>query len=250
MFYLSFDCANKSLGVSYFQYDLESRNSLINLCDRFYLVISTKDYVVEYDFKDSILNNINRLKSKLKTDNFIHQYIQFLIALNKILDSIIDIKYLDVVNLLGEKKTKDVDVIVRSQCLKNNLAILDNKIFHDVDTMVIIEYQMNCNDKSRTIYNQLIYHYSCKDKFIVKTIAPAFKNKIYFNDSLKHNTFIQQYKNNYIANKRHTSANFIFFIDTFKKNYMIKHIKKKNIDDLADSFIQALYIIKKTLTSK
>lgn len=242
MFYLSFDCANKSLGVSYFQYDLNSSVSLIKLCNNYYDMLN-----IEYDVNSSILNNIKRLKLKLKTKELISKYIKFLIELNKLLDSVIDIRYLDVINLLDDRKTKNVNIIDRSVCLKTKLLYVDSLLNISNQTTVVIEYQMNCNDKSRTIYNQLIYHYSCINKFIVKVIAPAFKNKIYFSEELKHNKFLQIYRSNYIANKKHTSANFIYFMNVFDKSELISHIKKKNIDDLSDSFIQALYIVKQSL---
>ena len=242
MFYLSFDCANKSLGVSYFQYDLNSSVSLIKLCNNYYDMLN-----IEYDVNSSILNNIKRLKLKLKTKELISKYIKFLIELNKLLDSVIDIRYLDVINLLNDRKTKNVNIIDRSVCLKTKLLYIDSLLSKSNQTTVVIEYQMNCNDKSRTIYNQLIYHYSCINKFIVKVIAPAFKNKIYFSEELKHNKFLQIYRSNYIANKKHTSANFIYFMNVFDKSELISHIKKKNIDDISDSFIQALYIVKQSL---
>lgn len=242
MFYLSFDCANKSLGVSYFQYDLNSSVSLIKLCNNYYDMLN-----IEYDVNSSILNNIKRLKLKLKTKELISKYIKFLIELNKLLDSVIDIRYLDVINLLNDRKTKNVNIIDRSVCLKTKLLYVDSLLNISNQTTVVIEYQMNCNDKSRTIYNQLIYHYSCINKFIVKVIAPAFKNKIYFSEELKHNKFLQIYRSNYIANKKHTSANFIYFMNVFDKSELISHIKKKNIDDISDSFIQALYIVKQSL---
>lgn len=242
MFYLSFDCANKSLGVSYFQYDLNSSVSLIKLCNNYYDMLN-----IEYDVNSSILNNIKRLKLKLKTKELISKYIKFLIELNKLLDSVIDIRYLDVINLLNDRKTKNVNIIDRSVCLKTKLLYIDSLLNISNQTTVVIEYQMNCNDKSRTIYNQLIYHYSCINKFIVKVIAPAFKNKIYFSEELKHNKFLQIYRSNYIANKKHTSANFIYFMNVFDKSELISHIKKKNIDDISDSFIQALYIVKQSL---
>ena len=72
----------------------------------------------------------------------------------------------------------------------------------------------------------------------------SYKNKIYFNNELKHSTFIQKYSNNYLANKNHTKSNFLYFLKTFKLEYVIDKIKAKNIDDLADSFMQIFAFIK------
>lgn len=240
MFYLSFDCANKSLGVSFFEFNDQYKLSLINLYNKFSLI---KDNSNQLNHKN-IIDHIVLLKATLKKQNNFSLYFSFLKELNNILDSVFNIQFLNVVNLLQDKKTKDVSVLERSICLKNKLKEIDELVFKDKKNMIVcIEYQMNCNDKSRTIYNQLIYNYSCIENVEVKIIAPAYKNKVYLNKDLKHNKFIQQYKNNYIANKKHTAANLLYFAEVFGID--ITHIKKKNIDDLADSFLQALYIIYK-----
>ena len=69
------------------------------------------------------------------------------------------------------------------------------------------------------------------------------KNKIYFNKELQHSRFIQKYNNNYIANKNHTKQNFLYLLNKYNLEYIIKKIKKKNLDDLADSFMQIIAYI-------
>lgn len=237
MYYLSFDCANKSLGVSFFKFKDDYNLSLLKLYNKFSLIKEQSE--------SNILSKIKILKLELKKKDF-SSYFNFLKELNIILDSIFTIHYFNVINLLEDKKTKDVGVIDRTKSLKSKLNEIDKMVFNELKEnklTVCIEYQMNCNDKSRTVYNQLIYNYSCIDNVEVKVIAPAYKNKIYIHKDLKHNVFIQKYRNNYIANKKHTYENFKFFVNVF--NHNISHIKKKNIDDIADSFIQTLYIIYK-----
>ncbi len=76
----------------------------------------------------------------------------------------------------------------------------------------------------------------------------SYKNLIYFDKTLIHSNFIKKYANNYLANKNHTKYNFLYFLKSFNLMHLIKNIKKKNYDDIADSFMQIIayvYILKK-----
>lgn len=127
MFYLSFDCANKSLGVSFFEFNDQYKLSLINLYNKFSLI---KDNSCQPNNKN-IIDQIVLLKTILKNQNNFSQYFSFLKELNKILDSVFNIQFLNVVNLLQDKKTKDVSVLERSICLKNKLREIDELVFKD-----------------------------------------------------------------------------------------------------------------------
>ena len=105
---------------------------------------------------------------------------------------------------------------------------------------IYIEYQMNANDKSRCIFNQLIYAFSDTNLYKVKIITPTLKNKIYFSDELKHCKILQRYSKVYTANKIHCKENFLFFLNLFNKIKYINDIKKKNVDDIADTFMQLM----------
>ena len=73
----------------------------------------------------------------------------------------IDLKFAMVYDLTeGNKKT----LPQRSCLLKECLNSID-KIVSDLDN-VLIEYQMSANDKSRCVYDQLVYHY-CDKSIIV-----------------------------------------------------------------------------------
>ena len=71
-----------------------------------------------------------------------------------------------------------------------------------------------------------------------------YKNKIYFSEDLHYSNFIKRYKNNYTANKQHTKHNFLYFLKTYNLMHIVDKVKKKNLDDLADSFMQIISFIK------
>ena len=169
--------------------------------------------------------------------------------LNKELNHIFDYYIYEVVDLIPQQKVRETTLIDRSKKLKEylnnlNIQIIDIKNKNNIENItVLVEYQPSFNEKSRTIYNQIIYEYSNIPNYKLYIMNPLYKNKLYFSSNLKHSYFIQKYNNNYIANKNHTKVNFLYFLDQYKLNHIIKKIKKKNIDDLADSFMQILAYI-------
>ena len=125
-----------------------------------------------------------------------------------------------------------------------NIQISELKNINNIEKItVLVEYQPSFNEKARTIYNQIIYEYSDNKQYNVIIMNPLYKNKIYFNKELQHSRFIQKYNNNYIANKNHTKQNFLYLLNKYNLEYIIKKIKKKNLDDLADSFMQIIAYI-------
>ena len=129
------------------------------------------------------------------------------------------------------------------------LNILKNILFLNLiklninQILLLIELQPSFNDKSRTTFNQIVYEFSSNEMFKIKIINPMYKNLISFTKELQHYNFIKKYSNNYLANKNHTKENFLFFINTFNMKYLIQNIKKKNYDDIADSFMQIIAYI-------
>jgi hypothetical protein len=216
MYYLSFDIANKSLAISLIKFDKEYKQ---------------------------ILN-----KTKIKSDNY-ENTLMNMTKLNKELNHIFDYYIYEVVDLIPQQKVRETTLIDRSKKLKEylnnlNIQIIDIKNKNNIENItVLVEYQPSFNEKSRTIYNQIIYEYSNIPNYKLYIMNPLYKNKLYFSSNLKHSYFIQKYNNNYIANKNHTKVNFLYFLDQYKLNHIIKKIKKKNIDDLADSFMQILAYI-------
>ena len=216
MYYLSFDIANKSLAISLIKFDKQYKQIIY--------------------------------KTKIKSDNY-ENTIMNMTKLNKELNHIFDYYIYEVVDLIPQQKVRETTLIDRSKKLKEylnnlNIQITDIKNKNNIENItVLVEYQPSFNEKSRTIYNQIIYEYSNIPNYKLYIMNPLYKNKLYFSSNLKHSYFIQKYNNNYIANKNHTKVNFLYFLDQYKLNHIIKKIKKKNIDDLADSFMQILAYI-------
>lgn len=218
MYYLSFDVANKSLATSFLYYNHDYKN------------LFNTDTIK----KSNHINIYNNLK---KT--------------NKQIDNIIEYIYYNVEDLIPGQKLKDTNIIDRSKSLKKyleTLKLIINKTINDrniIKIYMLIEYQLSSNYNANAIYNQIIYEFSESNSNLYEIVImnPSYKNKIYFSNDLKHSLFIQKYSNNYLANKNHTKSNFLYFLKIFKLSYVINDIKAKNIDDLADSFMQILAYI-------
>lgn len=218
MYYLSFDVANKSLATSFLYYNHNYKN---------------------------LFNNIN-------SNANIKDIYNNMIKTNNNLNNIIDYLYFNVVDLIPGKKVKDTDIIERSISLKKyiyELKLFINKSISEKNInkiYIIIEYQLSSNYNANAVYNQIIYEFSQynSDLYEIIIMNPSYKNKIYFNDNLKHSYFIQKYSNNYLANKQHTKQNFLYFLKIYNLDYVLNNIKAKNIDDLADSFMQIFAFIK------
>lgn len=213
MYYLSIDCANKSLAIGLYNLSLDVWK--LNL-----LQILT----------DSVDSNIDKLTKA-----------------NTYLDSVVEFDFLKVIDLIPNKKVKETSLIERTLQLYKYISeiqiYIDNMKLNEI-VNVYIEYQMNANDKSRAVYNQLIYAFADDTKYSVKVVVPTLKNKIYFCEELKHCRVLQNYSRLYTANKIHCKKNFLYFISLFNKSNSIKGIKKSNIDDVADTFMQMIGQIK------
>jgi hypothetical protein len=214
MYYLSIDVANKSLAISFLEY-----NKLINILPN---------------------NNIINYQDLIKFNNNLNNIIKYYIC--------------EVIDLLPNKKVKQTNIIDRSNALKLYLINLKERINDYIvqnnilKIILLIELQPSFNDKSRTTFNQIIYEFSNYKIYKIKIINPMYKNMIYFKKELHHSNFIKKYANNYLANKNHTKENFIYFLDKYNMKDKLQNIKKKNYDDIADSFMQIfayIYIIKK-----
>lgn len=219
MYYLSFDVANKSLATSFIYYN--------------------------HNYKELFENNNIKECNILNIYNNLHKN-------NQKLDNIIEYIYYNVEDLIPGKKLKDTNIIERSKNLKkymDNLKLIINKNVNDkniIKIYMLIEYQLSSNYNANAIYNQIIYEFSHNESNLYEIIImnPSYKNKIYFNNDLKHSVYIQKYANNYLANKNHTKNNFIYFLKIYKLEHVLNNIKSKNIDDLADSFMQIFAFIK------
>jgi hypothetical protein len=228
---LRFDCAHKSLGVFYgdITITLTDLESLGDLC------------VLNMDE-----NNVTTVDD-LTTVGW------------DMLDKI-NIKYLKTINLLGNRRVKDVHVTERVCLLNQYLKELDEELQlkYNIPDYILIEYQMGPNDKTRGIVTQLISHYISPLQFmegeldnnepfpIVATVGPSLKNTIQFAKHLKLSEFMLKYLDNYRANKAHSRANLEYLLKVTDREHFLKGVKKGNYDDLGDALLQAIaYKIKK-----
>jgi hypothetical protein len=231
MYYLSFDIANKSLATSFIYY-----NNL-GLTQNYDNIKHIKNNTQQGENAITLLEKLNKI------NNCINDHFKYI--------------YSSVKDLIPNKKVKDSTIIERSNGLKQYMnelkyiidsAIIKNNI-HKI--YVLVEYQLSSNYNANAIYNQIIYEFSNPNKldnsnyiYEIVVMNPSYKNKIYFHKELKHSSFIQKYTNNYVANKNHCKSNFLYFLKSFNLLHIIDNIKAKNIDDIADSFMQIFAFIK------
>lgn len=210
MLYLSFDVASRSLAFSLMYYD----HKVLEYLKKF-----TNEYK-DNENKEGYLEHIgNTLKYNIQ---YYHG---------------------NVVDLNNGKKMKDMVLVERTMNLKNTLmelknALIQKKIELDLDdskVKVLIEYQMSANYHANAVFNQIFYEFS---EFNPVVIHPCYKNKVHFSAELIYSNFSEKYNKNYSANKAHCKENFLYFLKAFNLENIIHNIKKKNLDDIADSFMQ------------
>ena len=143
---------------------------------------------------------------------------------------------LNVFDLNKSKKSKDMTIDEKACALKLVLIDFDKHLPHNF--IVLIEYQMNANHMSNAIFNMIVYHYA--GRAAIHTVFPSLKNSISMNNKLKLSDFLASASSNYSANKNHCKYNFLYFMFLFRHEHLIKDIKQKNIDDIADTFMQCV----------
>ena len=203
---LGIDCANKSFGVCVVKHDKEWRKKHTRIYKKF--MSSSKDI-----------------------DAFIGVFKEF----NELYDTVYDIKYLKVFDLIPGKKLKDSSRFERTSGLKKVLK--DTCVLHPKIDLTLIEYQMSSNDKSRAVFSNTYYHFV--DKCDTFKVGPSCKNMIAFNKKLRHSHFTEKYTA-YTANKNHSKENLKYWLKLFNKEKLLSGIQKKNYDDAADSFLTIL----------
>lgn len=154
----------------------------------------------------------------------------------ELINSYIQIKHLEVYDFADGENVEDIPIEDLTVSLKKCISQFDD-VEKDV---VLIEYQMPINYKSSRVSHQILYHFI--DKVPTFIVGPSLKNKVRFfkEPELQHSYFIKKYKKLYTANKNHTKKNFEKWMSLFGKSDMLKHIKKENLDDIADAFMQAI----------
>ena len=243
MLIFSFDAAVKNMGVS---------------------IVRINQLEIDEELKFKM-----RLNRKDKNpNNTLAELITIYKRILSLLDSVIMIKWTQVINLLDmksihglfslndsksnlnesntlkeqdKKKSKKTNqkknplgtLIERTHGLKHLLHMIDSQF--STPDIVLVEYQMKQNDYSKNISSQVLYHYDNNHTYL-EVVGPSLKNTISFSEELNYGNFIMKYSN-YIANKKHAVANYNYFIKVFPSNKHEVNSKKK--DDIADAFIMA-----------
>lgn len=162
-------------------------------------------------------------------------YLLWLLRLyNRAADSFIRIVNIDVWDLAPGGGTLAGKVDTAARTLKTKLTAAQ-QLYGTPDRM-LYEFQMNINDKSRTVSTFLRYHYS--DICPVSSIGGAHKNTLTLAPHLDHRLYLQRYSNAYRANKEHCADSLLWWAKTF--NVDISHIPSAIRKDAGDAFMQIL----------
>lgn len=140
-------------------------------------------------------------------------------------------------DLIPNKKLKDSTAHERTLGLKRVMTSL--RQLKTEDTIVLVEYQMSANYNANAIYNQIMYEMTDETTQVV-VMRPTMKNTVQLSDDLGYRHFVGKYASKYTANKAHTTANLLCYDRVFGTDNSLSTVKKKNVDDLADAFMQAL----------
>lgn len=162
-------------------------------------------------------------------------------ALNAYLNGIIQPVRMEVYDINKGLRVKETSISVKAAALKQTLEQFDAAVAAELPadaTTVLVEYQMNANHGSNAIFNMIVYHYA--GRYPVEVIKPTWKNTISFRPDLSLGNFLARASSNYKANKDHTRANMLFFLELTDRADAVRHIAKKNLDDIADTFMQAV----------
>ena len=135
-----------------------------------------------------------------------------------------------VVDLLPGLKLGQVSALDRARALKQALGRYSSL---PPSTIVLVEEQPPKNNKSTTVQDQLLLFFC---DWLVKLVQPMQKNKVHF--GLPLDLVKLSHGSNYSANKAHSRANFEPFARA--NSLDISHIPTANLDDAADSFMQAV----------
>ena len=242
MYIVSYDVASKSLAVAIIYFNENWKDELQHIRELF----------------------ADETNNPQTPEELCRSAIKYLDMVYKIISTIMEPLVLDVVDIIPGKKIKDTTVIERSNRLSGYLNMIDSVIEQyaqntrdDTPIQVLVEYQMGPNDKSRNVGSQILYHYSTPDigffsanfttdlykpinKYQVAIVGPSLKNKICLCAGGKLSEFIPRYAKNYDANKAHSKFNFLGWLKKQNREHLIKNIKDKNLDDIADACNQAI----------
>jgi hypothetical protein len=203
---LSFDCANMSLAVCCMTYDTHAHRL--------------------------VQEKLASLSDPTLDPSVVYEKIMEIDALNR---QCVVIHFIKLINVLDGIRYETVSRAIK---LKEHLTALDTQL-PDLD-LVLIEYQMSLNDKSRAVSSQILYHYTGVAE--CQIVGPSMKNTIQFANlpDLSLSRWLDHYAKSYDANKRQCKENFLFWLKIYGKTDLIDGIASRNLDDVADAFMQAV----------
>lgn len=243
---LSFDCANQTLGVVLLTFNTEEEEQTKKLCK---FLSYYKPSVEKLDELRTILGMINTVLSG------------------------VIIRDAWLFKLIREGLVRDVPEVDRIGLLKHVLQFVrreSERLVGHID-YVVIEHQMG--DLEKSVYSAIVYEFQSPKPGAqillqlgsVKTaidsenedddndddddndserttqiinIHPTYKNSFHFHPSLCYSSYLEKYKTLKGANKTHTTENFLYYLQIFQPAFLAEHIKKGEINHLADAFMQ------------
>lgn len=219
--YLSFDCATKSLAVSFAYIDIEGihiAQEKLSTVDDIPIIekISTyrEDLLKYFRFiKGWVVNIIDYMPKKRNGGPpTTITTIMKIIALKKVIQQIMEYVH-PFVNIENEKIN------------------------------IIVEFQFSVNGASRLVEISLL---SLLSEHHIYTINPKLKNKLSFSlePESRHEIFIDRFSSRYTAAKNHSLFCFLYIAKNFRFDLPKLPIKGQ-MKDLADSFMQILAHIKR-----
>jgi hypothetical protein len=237
---LSIDPANKSLAISIidFNSNWESDLDAIRI-----------NYSEQYVDAVGVMEKIEVLLARTH-------------AVTSLLDNLFSLKYINVFDLLPGQKVNNTSTELRLSRLKGVITYVKKinsslEPFSHIDH-VLVEKQMS--QKNMEVSSALIYaftepnfsfigeskHFQVSNNLLeptvtttVNIVGASLKSKVYFGSAGHIQNFRKKYMGNYTANKAHAKYNFLEWINSKNIMNIIKGIPKKNIDDIADSFLMA-----------
>lgn len=241
-YYLSWDCATKSLAYSLVKIQFDMNAALIDCAKKYAITPNGHKFEQIIDYILTTPTNENTLSLYLEVAQIMRGFI-----------TIVDTNVFD---LVPDKKSDDISEVERITALKKTLNELNFNVPIDY---VLIEHQpiKLCNTiktatniKSSTISHCLVYHYAEHNPILVD---PRLKNSISFAPHLSFDTILNNQKEIrtsssaavYCARKKHSKQSLKYFAE--KTNTNIKHVSPTYYDDIGDALLQVLgYIVKKS----
>lgn len=109
--------------------------------------------------------------------------------------------------------------------------------------MVLIEYQLGANDKTRAVVSAIIAHYALDTRFETALVGPALKSRISVGPEFAYSKYLESRANSYSANKAHAVDNFRHIAGTVPSSPIVMSIVAAHNDiagHVADAIMQAI----------